>query len=234
MRYALISALGSAVIMLAGCDEGRIYEDFSDEHKEGRTVAVELTAYGYERWPEDYSLAIAGFRESNEYAIISKNLEFSTNGYNLSVLTGIPADVDYMEICAIDRLRRKVVSFMSVTDLSGSDTIKITGKNLDLSPGKGVQTEIFNTTCANCHGGSNFSAANLNLTAGKAFDELINVPSVKEKGILRIKPGECGESLLWMILAEGRSSDWKYDHSVEITGRNRLDLIKIWIESLDK
>ncbi len=95
-----------------------------------------------------------------------------------------------------------------------------------------VQLEIFNPTCAQCHGGNGHAAAGLDLLAGNSFDNLISVPSRKIPGMDRVAPGKSAESELFLILNSDISADWNYDHSVEVVRQEKLDLIRNWIDNL--
>ncbi|MDE6814045.1 MAG: hypothetical protein K2J28_09515, partial [Duncaniella sp.] len=55
-------------------------------------------------------------------------------------------------------------------------------------------------------------------------------PSVKLPDMNRVKPGESGESVLYLILGGNVSSSWSYDHSVEVVRQEKLDLIRNWID----
>ncbi len=225
MRFKWILPL----LALCSCDEGRIWpEEVADSASEGLTARVEIAdAVGADRWFSGYSLAVAGFAPGSEYALISKNIELTEEGSASVALTGIPAEVESVELCIIDRLRRRVASFESVPMASSEVTLSSVGA--DFSPEQVIQTEVFNTTCINCHGGASFSAAGLNLTRGHSFEELIGVTSVKNPQMQRVCPGDPDRSLLYQILVGQDSKEWNYDHSVEITASERLDLIKNWI-----
>ncbi|MBD5342208.1 MAG: hypothetical protein HDR93_02980 [Bacteroides sp.] len=225
MRFKWILPL----LVLCSCDEGRIWpDDVIETNSDGLTATVVITgATGADRWFSGYSLAVGGFTPGSEYALISKNIVTDSDGSATVVLTGVPAEVETIELCVIDRLRRRVASFSSVP--VGAANVTITSEGADFSPEQAIQTEVFNTTCINCHGGASFSAAGLNLTQEHAFRELIGVTSVKDPEMMRVHPGQPDKSLLYNILAGEDSKEWNYDHSVEITASERLDLIKNWI-----
>lgn len=224
-KWILIAALA-----LTGCDEGRIYGDYLPDDRSGLSAHVEIVnALGVDRWFSGYSLAVAGFIPGSEYALISKNLELDDAGCCDVTLSGIPPEAQTIELCVVDRLRRRVAVFQSVR--VGSDELSLICRGADLSPEAAIQSEIFNTTCINCHGGANFAAGNLNLTEGCAFQELVGQPSVKEPGRLRVAQGAPEESVLYQILSGNGSAAWSYDHSVEITASEKLDLIKNWIKA---
>jgi hypothetical protein len=57
-----------------------------------------------------------------------------------------------------------------------------------------IQAKVFSPTCAlsGCHGGSQ----NPNLSAGQAYNNLVNKASVENPSILRVKPGDSMNSLI--------------------------------------
>lgn len=224
-KWILIAALA-----LTGCDEGRIYPEDTVAGQGGVTVTVTITgAKSFDGWFDGYSPAVAGFMAGSEYALISKNLEFDSEGNCVMTLSGIPAETQSIEICVVDRLRRRVACIERKELSTGLTELRSDGA--DFSPEGAIQREIFNTSCINCHGGANYAAAKLNLTEGCAFESLVGVESVREPGQIRVLAGEPDESLLYRILAGKESEAWNYDHSVEITAAEKLDLIKNWIKA---
>ena len=230
-RFSITHLILGAGLLLVGCDEGRLYGDDVVIANEGGSARVTTVISGMDTWTDSYTLAVAGFEDGNEFALISKNIEASvTDGKCDVVLTGIPPEVATVELCAIDRLRRRVATFASTVYNGGTDTVRIDVPSVNLSMARAIQQEIFNTTCIQCHGGSNHVAAGLNLTDGVSFGQMIAVPSVKLPDMNRVKPGESGESVLYLILGGNVSSSWSYDHSVEVVRQEKLDLIRNWID----
>lgn len=221
----------SALIAATSCDEGRLYDNEVIVTGEGGNARVTTTVTGADSWTEGYTLVVAGFEDGNEFALISKNIgTLDADGKCDVVLTGIPAEVSTVELCAIDRLRRRVATFASAPYAAGGDTVRITTSETNLSMSAAIQQEIFNTTCTQCHGGSNYAAAGLHLTDGVSFAEMISVPSVKVNGKNRVEPGSSSQSVLFMILEGNTSAEWNYDHSVEVVRQEKLDLIRNWID----
>ncbi len=222
----------AAFAFLNSCDEGRIYNDDALAAEEGGAARFSGAVTGLDSWSQGYTVALAGFEEGNDYAVISKNIETSVSDGNCDVtISGIPAEVTSIELCAIDRLRRRVASFLSVDYTPQAGVVQLSSENIDLSMSAAIQTEIFNTTCVQCHGATGHAAAGLNLIAGNSFDNLISVPSRKIPGMDRVAPGQSNESELFQILETDISSDWNYDHSVEVVRSEKLDLIRNWIDN---
>ncbi len=222
-------------MLLTGCDEGRLYDDTPTvADQEGGRVTVDVCVRNEDTWSDSYTLSIAGFEDGNDFALISKNISPSLSDGTAHIeVTGIPAEVSTIALCALDRLRRCVTTFATVEynaaqgQTAGYD---IDFGLCDMSMAATIQRDIFNTTCVQCHGGSNHSAAGLNLTAGNSFSELIGIASVRDPERMRVVAGDSGESLLYDMLSGDLSSGWRYDHSVEVVRSERLELIRNWID----
>ena len=225
--------LMSLIAGLTSCDEGRIYDYEIVQTAEGGTAKFSGIVTGSDTWSQGYTLALAGFEEGNDYALISKNIETSLSDGKCDImLSGIPAEVSTIELCAIDRLRRRVATFLTTDYSPQTGTLQITADGVDMSMSTAIQTEIFNTTCIQCHGGSAYAAAGLNLLAGNSFTNLISIPSRKIQGMDRVSPGKSDDSELFKILVSDVSSGWNYDHSVEVVRQEKIELIRNWIDHL--
>lgn len=230
MKKTIIYAVSA--LLLAACDEGRIYPNENGFEDIGSEVRLEAAVSGFDSWPEGYTLSLAGFADGEDYAVISKNITVTSSGENTeTVLSNIPAEATRVEVCVLDRLRRRVATFGSIDITSGERSHRLNLGEIDMSMDAALQNEIFSTTCANCHGGSGFAAAGLHLTPGLSRPEMFGVESVKIPGRMRIAPGNPDESLLYEILTTDLSSGWQYDHSREIYDPEKLDLIRSWIIS---
>ncbi len=224
---AMLTCLALAAMALSSCDEGRLYEGETDSSRDGRIVKVTGTWRGATQWADGYSVAIAGFSDS-EYADISKNLQDGS-----TVLSGIDDEVETVEVCVINRLRKRIATFatLSIADAKANDTVRWELGELNTSMFEALQQKVFNTTCANCHGGSNFAAANLYLTQGKSYASLVDVDSELFPEMKRVLPGSAEGSLMYQILSTDASSSWAYDHSVEVVDESTLQLIASWIDN---
>lgn len=232
MRFFHIISL-IALVSLASCDEGSIYNTDYVQTEEGGTARFSGSLSGCDTWSQGYTLALAGFAGGNDYALISKNINTSLADGKCDVtLYGIPAEVTSIELCALDRLRRRVATFFSSPYTPQAETLQLNAEVIDMSMAEAIQTEIFNTTCIQCHGGNGYAAAGLNLLAGNSFPNLISIESKKIPGMNRIQPGNSKESELYLILESDISADWNYDHSVEVVRQEKLDLIRSWIDNL--
>ena len=219
---------------LASCDDGPIYEKTSGISEKGRTLEMSGVINGISKWPDGYSVVVAGFKDESEYAVATKTIPTpTTEGDEVHVImAGISDEVSTVELCVIDKLRKRIVSFLSIDDLKATnDTIHMEAGTVDVGMYNAIQEKIFNTTCAHCHGGGTSPAAGLYLTEGKSYEALINHPSKKVDGMVLVKPGNAQESVLHKLLNTTISSDWGYDHSKEVLSYSTLDLIDDWIDN---
>ena len=199
-KYILFGGYLLLLAYITSCDDGRIYEKTETLSEEGRTLKMSGKINGISKWPDGYSVVVAGFSDESEYAV--------------------------------NKLRKRVISFQSMDDLTAvDDTILMDVGTVNVGMYHGIQEKVFNTTCAHCHGGSSSAAANLYLTEGKSYEALVNRPSKKVDGMLLVKPGSAQESVLHTLLNTTISSTWGYDHSKEIVSSPILTLIDDWINN---
>lgn len=99
---------------------------------------------------------------------------------------------------------------------------------LKLNTFSGIQSKLFNTTCAlsGCHG-NNATQANLLLVEGEAYSNLVNVQSSLFSQNIRVIPGDSENSLLIKVL-RGQMLQMpptgRLDESI-------IDSVAMWIDS---
>lgn len=228
-RSCLISAAAMASAMLAACDEGKIYPDDTVVGSSGMSVTVKGTfqgCSGYEN--SDYGIVVAAFKDGDDFAVVSKPL---ADGSDDIVLKNVDPTVSTVEVCVISRLRERVftVASMAVSPSAGTD-LTFNAGDLDVAPFAVISSQIFTTTCAQCHGATGTAAARLDLMPGAAYGDLVNVPSTVVEGEMRVKPGDASASTLWQAVATDVSELWKFDHSNLLTSV-KYDFIREWINS---
>ena len=223
------------VMACSSCDEGRIYEEETIVMEEGRVVKMTADITGIDKWAQGYSIVIAGFNETSEYAVTSANIPApSVDGGTVRVImSGISDEVKTLEICAINKLRKRIDTFSSIETPATTDTIIMNVGAVDVGMYSAIQNSVFTPYCATCHGASAGSpSANLTLTKGKSYEDLVNHPSVIVDGKLRVTPGNAEESVLYQILNTDISSQWGIDHFPILTPYpNLLTLIDDWIDN---
>lgn len=232
MGRRLIFAV-SLLLLLASCDDGKIYDDYVMQQEDGIVVKLTGNISGISGWGSGYNIAVAGFGDG-EYAVISKNVTTVAGEDDDEVeliMSGVTSQVKTVELCAIDRLRKRVVTFKSIACDFTADTLVFEVGDVDAGMFNAIQQSVFNVTCANCHGASNYAAAGLYLTEGKSYDALVNRGSRLLEGETLVVPGDGETSVLYKTLSSDVSSTWGYDHSVEVLSATTLDLIKGWIDN---
>lgn len=215
---------------VASCDEGKIYPDNIVGDAEGASVRLTAALTGADTWSDGYRVAIAGFAENDEYAVVSKNIEVRDGVIDVT-LSGIGPEVTGVELCVLDGLRRRVATLAAVDVAGGQQSsVNFDAGEVDAGMFSVIQRDVFSTTCANCHGASSHAAADLHLTEGHSYDALVGVSSTVVDGGIRVTPGDAASSVLYQALSTGMSAGWHYDHSVEIPSASTLAMIKGWID----
>ena len=222
-----------SMYILISCDDGKIYGDAAVIEREGSTVEMSGIVKGVDSWPGGYSVVIAGFGKS-EYADISKTVPVPEDEDETISLTmgGIGSDVTTLELCVIDRLRRRVVTFYSMDCDHAASPISMEVGTVDVGMYNSIQKEVFDTYCISCHGLSGQLAAGVNLTEENSYDALVNqVADKDESESLLVKPGDVENSYLHKMLNSNVTSNWRTDHMNIITSTTLLTLIDEWISS---
>ena len=231
-KYSLCAAI-LALPCCTACDDGRIPEKEFTLTEKGRVAKVQAHITGADSWPETYSLSIAGFSTDNAYTKIKKDLVPDAEGNVSVVLSGIPEDVNTLEVCVVNSVRRRIVSYYTLDAPATTDTIRINAGNLNVGMYATIQQQIFDKQCAHCHSG-NAWAASLNLNEGASYADMLHVASQKVAGKERVTPGDADNSVLYEALASTISLDdnWKHNHAnIMTTDRAGLQLIKDWIDN---
>lgn len=232
--YILISAC--LFLSLSACDDGRLYEEEIPISTEGRTVNLKARLTGIKTWPQSsFYVAIAGFNNESDYALISKTVPApSVEGGEVTItLSGIKEEVTSVELCVISRLRQRVLSYYTISsaELATGNEINVDAGTLNVGMFPTIQERVFNTTCVNCHGAATSAAAGLYLTEGRSHAAMVGVPSKKIEGLNIVEPSKANESVLYQALATDISIEksWRYNHTAEVVNDDMLALIRTWI-----
>lgn len=234
-KYICFLMLLTAIV--TSCDEGRIYEKEVVVPQEGYVMKITGQLSGADSWPEKYSLVIAGFSDDNEYAVISKviNSNIDSDGNVNVTMSGIKDEVDDVELCVINRLRKRIISFVSIEKESfpsGSDTIYMDAGKLDVSMFEAIQTNAFNTSCIGCHGGNGSAVRNLFLTEGQSYEHMVGVRSKVDSEKYLVNPGNASDSFLPLILEEDGHVAHSHIDILDAKKKSTLvSLIKDWINA---
>ena len=233
-KNRFIFALSLGLFSLTACDDGLIYEKMPEISREGFNVRLTGRIDGTDGWEDPYSVVLAGFGDS-KYAIVQKQLPPpAPNGQVEITLSDIGSEVQTIELCITNKLRERIVSFLTVEtkDIGERrDTFRIDAGRLDIGMYDVIQRHIFDPTCANCHGGRETPAAGLFLTAGNSHGSLVNRPSTHVEGGIRVIPGDAANSVLHRVVSPGNAAGLPFSHENMITSAALLKLLDNWIES---
>lgn len=240
MKNLLFSILSlTTILALSSCDDGSIEKETSTTTG-GKVVKIEGFITGLGSWSSRYDVAVAGFTEDadNEvlpYATISKVITVDADGHASIVLSSIGSSVKTIDVCVLNRLRQRIVTFSSkdISNESSGDTIRFDFGTLDASMLAGIQKGIFDATCIACHGANGHAAAGLNLTESNSYEMLVGKSSRKIPRYKLVEPGSSDSSVVWQVIYDDvSSSGWGQNHS-DMLNKERasglLQLLKDWI-----
>jgi hypothetical protein len=94
-----------------------------------------------------------------------------------------------------------------------------------------IQRQVFTPSCASsgCHGGSSVQA-NLNLSEGNSYNNLINEQSLLNPNFFRVKPGDSENSFLIKMLKNTGSGSSQMPPSGKLSD-GIIDSIVVWINN---
>ncbi len=95
-----------------------------------------------------------------------------------------------------------------------------------------IQSRVFNNSCAfsGCHGGA-APAAGQNLSPGRSFANLVNVPSSQNSSFIRVIPGDADNSLLVRKLEGTAPFGSRMPLGRAPLGSSDIQLIRDWIDA---
>ena len=143
-------------------------------------------------------------------------------------MSGVAEEVTTLEVCAINRIRKRVATYyeLDCSTLS-DDTLRIDAGRLDVGMFATIQQDIFDRTCTGCHGEGRW----LDLSAGASHATLVGQPSTVFEGRTRVLPGHAAESVLYTILTTDESAGLATDHRTQFTlSDEQFALIEDWID----
>lgn len=226
----IILYIALPALLLCGCDEGDINPSSIQYNKDGRSVRLKGNIKGLDQWSSKYSLRLASFDDDSSYPILSKEVSASEDGTVDMRMTGISDDATKVELCVLDRLRRRVFTLKEVDITSVSDTVYMDVGTLDGSMFGVMQTQVFDNLCIGCHRDGENPSAQLTLTQGKSYASLVNKASYKDNGAILAKPYDSGSSVLYQLMVSSLQ-EWHMPHKDIIKESSVKEYIREWIES---
>lgn len=239
IHYALCFAL-----LFSACDSGDIVEKTFTVDDSGYVVKLTTRLIGADSLDSKYTLAIAGYASGDNYARMQQTLPApDANGSVSIAMSNISEQLNTVEFVLSNRRRERILSLATISltdyDAESRDTIRMELGDIDVSMIGILQRSVFDVACIQCHGGNGGNgAANLNLTQGKAFANLIDVASTRKEGMKRVASGDAEASLLHNILSEGGEGILHVNHTEILSNQFRENLYEVrqfiddWIERL--
>ena len=88
-KYILFGGCLLLLAYITSCDDGRIYEKTETLSEEGRTLRMSGRISGINKWPDGYSVVVAGFSDESEYAVVTKTIPAVENDEIQVTMTGV-------------------------------------------------------------------------------------------------------------------------------------------------
>ena len=111
-------------------------------------------------------------------------------------------------------------------------TITVQGGGGETATFTAVQQQIFTQSCAfsGCHGGSS-PAQGMDLRAGAAYSNIVNVRSSEMSSLDRIEPSDPDNSYLYLkVIGDSSISGSRMPRGRAPLSQNLIDLLRDWIE----
>ena len=111
-------------------------------------------------------------------------------------------------------------------------TVTVEGGGGEVATFTAVQSRIFTASCAfsGCHGGSS-PAQGMNLSAGMAYSNIVNVASTEQPSLDRIEPNDPASSYLYLKVIDDPSiSGSRMPRGAPALSQELIDLLRDWIE----
>ena len=229
---------------LVSCDSGDIEEQAVSIEDKGYTVKLTAVLTGIDSWESKYSVSLAGFTTGDNYAQVVRAIPNTTpNNTRIElILSNIGDEINTVELAITNRLRERIITIAKVNldDYANQkDTIHMDLGQTDVSRFGALQKGLFNMACIQCHGGNGGAgAASLNLTEGKSYANLVNTPSTRKEGMMRVVSGNAQESLIHQMMAEGGENLLHVNHTEILSNQFRENLNEVrqlideWINNL--
>lgn len=238
------SILCLSFFLFASCDSGDIEEQQLSITDQGYTVKLTTVISGINSWDNKYSVSLAGFTTGDNYAQVVRAIPNTTTDGTLveMVLSNIGDNINTVELAITNRLRERIITLASVnldeyTD--EKDTIRMDLGQTDVSRFGALQMGLFDKACIQCHGGNGGAgAASLNLTEGRSFANLVNIPSTRREGMMRVVSGDAQASLIHQMMADGGENLLHVNHTEILSNQFRENLNEVrqliddWINNL--
>lgn len=218
------------------CDDGHVDEKtYTYDDSDSYNVQLTGNFTKASTWSDDFTLALCGFNETDKYATIAKSLS-NVDGNTTVKLSNVPPETKTIEIAVINILRERIATLYKY-DIGNADnvndTIRIDVGELDLGMFAYINSNLFQgtkTSCSKCHSGAN-PRAGLDLTADKAYSNIVGTTSTKSPDMQLVKAGDSENSFLYKVISVG-DDNVHYSHTQLMADeQTMLDILKQWIDA---
>ncbi len=212
-----------AFIYLTGCTH--VYEP---EVANIWDVKVEVSFIDPEFWPEDQQIRVGLFSEESSrtpIASVAINQPDNSDLFTVSI-----ADVEEGDYTAQVYLTENSIYKVSIADLGSYSVYEDISEQIDaiqLVTFSRVQNQVFNN-CIVCHGSSAGDiAADLNLTSGNSYENLVGITAEMRPEMVRVYAGSSTYSYLINVL----NKDIDFNHAASSSATDAdIQLVKDWID----
>ncbi len=220
IKWFLISVI---CLYIVGCTH-----PYEPEVANTWNVQVEVSFIDPEFWPEDQQIRVGLFSEESSrtpIASVAINQPDNSDSFTVSI-----SDVEEGDYTAQVYLTENSIYKVSISDLGNYNVYENISEQIDaiqLVTFNRVQNQVFNN-CIVCHGSSSGEiAADLNLTSGNSYENLIGVSSVMRPEMVRVYAGSSTYSYLINVL----NKDIDFNHAASSSAtESDIQLVKDWID----
>ena len=161
--------------------------------------------------------------------LVKRILEPSSEAEAVTVtLNNLNGNTRSIAVAVITSGMSLVHAYQSFPVNASDESLTLPETTIEVASFSRIQTQVFNAKCVMCHGGSTTTAGDLDLTAAKAYQSLINVKAPHSaKGKNYVTPGDLNNSYLLDVL--------EHDNHIDIFNgaeqREVRALIRTWIKA---
>ena len=231
MHYCLQFLVWSLWFFFSSCDSGDIYP-VDSESIDGVSVSASFGFLHTETYPVSDEVLFGAFGDS-EVPIVSKTVSKPANDEVIMVsLSNIPENTISIRLSLAKSGRNAFYTFYE-KKMDGflTDDVVIPEQTINLLKYERIQQQVF-TQCIACHGGSDYAAAGLYLTADRSFDNLVNVPAdVENSSKRRVEPNNVAGSFLIDVLQEQAGLTYNHSNGISSLKDDDIVLLEEWIRN---
>lgn len=230
----LVSFLGLLIFLIiaSACDSGNIYPKPDKPTSSIKAVAT-FSFVGRDAFPMQYTIVLGTYSKASPYPLSSLKLNKPEDGKEATFnLDNVPIEAETIELTLNQRYGNKRIHTFYSYPIPGKmsmSTIVLPPAAINLASFARVSDQLFMPQCIQCHGGSEKAAANLYLTNGKSYSNLVNVDAVKSSKKRVVPKNQHGSFLLDVLT---RRDAVKFTHTdLSTLGEDDVNLVREWIQN---